>query len=148
MKKITFYQAAVILVFAIFSFSAVWYLIKGSQRRTFRFPVIGTETIACEVRYLPRNPAQGNLCLYVDELLLGPQTQRARPLFSAGTKNEFCFQRGKTLYVGLSQDVLYEVPEAARIKEGIALFRENIRRNFRGIKEIALFIDGKYVEEM
>ncbi len=148
MKKITFYHIVAMLVLAVFCFSAVRYVIAGSQRRTFRFPIIGSEEIACEVRYLPRNPVQGTLSMYVDELLLGPQTQRARPVFSNGTKNIFCFQRGKVLYVGLSKEVLYEEPEAARIKEGIALFRENIRRNFRGVKEIALFIDGKYVEEM
>ena len=119
---------------------------RGTKRHVFYFSVIGTERLVREVRYLPKHPVQGDVQLYVDELLLGPETQRARPLFSLGTKNEFCFVRGKTLYVGLSKDVLYQIPEADTITKGIALLCKNIKKNFHDIKNIALFIDGKYVE--
>ena len=146
MKKIGLRHIIVIILFAAFCCSIASYMFSGKQRRTFSFPIIGSDELAYEVRYLPRHPVQGDICLYIDELLLGPQTQRACPLFSAGTKNDFCFMRDKILYIGLSKDVLYEIPEAARIKDGIVLFEKNIRKNFRGVKEIALFIDGKYVE--
>lgn len=135
-----------VVIAGVLVFSLAMYLRNGKQRRTFSFPVIGTEQPVMEVRYLPKNPVQGEIGIYVDELLLGPQSQRARPLFSPGTKNQFCFLRNRTLYVGLSEDVLYEIPESARIMDGIAYFRKNVLRNFRNVKEVELFIDGKYVE--
>ena len=146
MKKIKFCHVIVAMLFVAFVFSLVSYLVGGKQRRTFTFPVIGLEKPAVEIRYLPRKPVQGDVSMYVDELLLGPSTPRARRLFSAGTKNEFCFLRDKTLYVGLSKEVLYEIPEAASIKDGIAYFKKNIRQNFRSVKSVELFVDGKYVE--
>lgn len=146
MKKISAKNLSLFVLALAFVFSLVFFLLNQKERRVFYFSVIGSDDMAVEVRYLPKNPVQGTVNLFVDELLLGPQTQRARPLFSLGTKNEFCFLRGKTLYVGLSKDVLYQIPEAEDIMQGIALFKKNIKKNFAAVHDIALFIDGKYVE--
>lgn len=146
MKKIGFRHIAIVALVIVFVVSFSISLLNRKHRRIFCFPVIGSDAVVTEVRYLPKEPVQGDVAMYVDELLLGPETQRARPLFTAGTKNEFCFTRGKTLYVGLSQEALYEIPEATKVLDGIAFFEQNIKRNFRGIKSVELFIDKKYVE--
>ena len=131
----------------LFAVSLLLYLkAPAGYRRTFVFPLLGSEKPVTEIRYLSREPAQGDIPLYIDELLLGPQTQRARPLFSPGTTCDFCFVREKTLYVGLSKAVLYQDGAAADILDGIALFKANILHNFRAVSAIELFIDNKIVE--
>lgn len=119
---------------------------QPGNRRMFRFPVVDSEKSAVEIRYLSRTAVQGDVGLYVDELLLGPETRRVRPLFSPGTRCEFCFVRGNTLYVGLSKDALHQRSPAAPILTGIDYLKKNVLRNFATINAIELFIGGQPVE--
>ncbi|MFA6855805.1 MAG: GerMN domain-containing protein [Treponema sp.] len=99
--------------------------------------------ICMEWRYLPLKPVQGRVNMYVDELLLGPETDRFKPLFSPGTKAVSCFKRGGTLYVDLSDLLLTEAGEASAIKNGIKLFRRNILHNFENIHTVEVFVGGR-----
>lgn len=131
----------------LFVTSLAFFLKKPLEKRhIFTFAMIGSEKLITEVRYLSNEPAQGAIQLYVDELLLGPQTQRARPLFSLGTKTDFCFLRDKTLYIGLTKSVLYQTSSAMDIVNGIELFKTNLLHNFKSISQIELFIDNRPVE--
>ena len=131
----------------LFAVSLVLYLrTPHGSRHTFSFPAIGSERPVVEVRYLSLESAQGDVQLYVDELLLGSQMQRVRPLFSPGTRCEFCFVRGHTLYVGLSSVALHQDAPAADIMTGIEFFKRNILYNFAAITDIELFIGGTAVE--
>lgn len=132
----------------LFLISTVLFTVQmKGRRRIFYFPVIGSERTASEIRLVSSDSPQGKVRAYVDELLLGPTVRRSRPLFSAGTKTEFCFLRGKKLYLNLSRDALFMEGEAAEINLGIKLLKENIKRNFSQISEIVLFIDGKILAE-
>ncbi len=143
LQKILFLSAAL-----LFLISTVLFIIQmEGHRRIFYFPVIGSERCASEIRIVSSDAPQGKICAYVDELLLGPTVRRSRPLFSAGTKTEFCFLRGKKLYLNLSKEALYMEGESAEINLGIKLLKENIKRNFPKISEIVLFIDGKILAE-
>lgn len=117
----------------------------GTNRRTFVFPVSGSRWNKTEVRYLTSDPVQGKIQCYVDELILGPSFYRGRPLFTLGTRVEYCFLRNKTLYVGLSEEASLQENGAPSVVEGTALFKKNIKRNFTGIKYIELFIDGNFI---
>ncbi len=127
------------------------------KKYTFRFPKIGissereSEKIVSEIRFLPIIPSQGEIRLFVDELVLGPQTPRLRPLFSLGTSVEFCFlfesDEKNVLYVGLSEKAIGEEGSSCDIQRGISLFCQNIRTNFKNIEEIVLFIGGIVVNE-
>ena len=139
-KKITF--LIVLVAIALISFFFFMPTLSA-KRRIFTFPLMGSERAVVEVRYLRTAPDQSDLQLFVDDLLLGPQTNRARPLFSRGTQALFCFVRDRTLYVNLTKDALLEASDAAPILDGIAYFKQNILKNFPQIKEIELFIDGK-----
>ena len=124
---------------------------SGGSEYTMLFPEIGVgnkkEIIRKEKRRLPKEPSQGVIAMFVEELVLGPQTPRLRPLFSRGTHVEFCFMGGNDLYVDISRDALFELSDAVDIQGGISLFEENIRKNFKNIENIVLFIDGRVVNE-
>lgn len=135
-----------IICAALILISLIFFLVqRRGSRRSFEFQTVGTEQPVLEFRPVAAG-AEDPVVFYVNELLLGPQTPRARPLFSRGTVSEFCFLRDHELFVGLSKDVLYEIPDASKISDGIALFVKNVRKNFPQVKKVSLFIDGKSVE--
>jgi hypothetical protein len=135
--------AAIIVFLATLLFSFGRYLFeRPGDRRVFYFESLDTNKISTEVRFLPSKPVQGKEKIFVDELLLGPMTNRFRPLFSPGTKADFCFVRGRTMYVGLSKEAVQITPETADIKKGMELFKKNILKNFTNIDTIVMYIDG------
>ena len=115
------------------------------ERAVMYFTSFGTDKVCAEVRYLPKNPIQGEVAFFVDELLLGPMTNRYKPLFARGTRAEFCTQEGDTLYVGLSGDALSVSKESADIETGIELLKVNIVKKFTKINTVLVYIDGKSV---
>ncbi len=139
-------RAFLIVCASLVLISLIFFLVdRGGKRRSFEFQTVGTEKPVKEYRNLPQE-LDDPLRFYVDELLLGPQTPRARPLFSRGTVVEFCFLRNHELYVGISKKALYEIPDASTISNGIALLKKNIQKNFSQVKKVCVFIDGKSVE--
>ena len=100
-----------------------------------------------EIRYLTKNPVQGKLEYYVDELILGPTFYRGRPLFTVGTKLDSCFVQDSVLYVGLSEDAVLQDGDSLELMQAVALFKKNIKKNFSRIKKIELFIDGNYIPD-
>lgn len=98
-------------------------------------------------RCVRRGSIDSSIRAFVDDLILGPVTNRLRPLFSEGTRTEFCFLDGKSLYVGLSRDALHAVPGNSGLRRNVALLRKNIMKNFTNIDAIYVYIDGKIVFE-
>ncbi|MDO4507695.1 MAG: hypothetical protein Q4B64_12185, partial [Spirochaetales bacterium] len=62
--------------------------------------------------------------------------------FSRGTRLEFCFSKGRTLYVGLSAEALKTDNEITDIRGSADLIRKNIVKNFTSFNKICIFIDG------
>lgn len=140
--KIAVCGSSVIIILLAFHFFSHF----GRDRRVFLFPVSGSSKIQKEIRYLDSNPVQGKIQYYIDELILGPSVYRSRPIFTAGTKVEYCFIRDKTLYVGLSEQAVLQEGGSADMSRAVSLFKRNIRKNFTGIKSIELFIDGNFID--
>ena len=144
-----------IFVFAIlFLLSLLLLLPKHSGvKRIFYYPPVGTDfgdavsSAKREVRYLPASPVQGDVRMYVDELLLGSAVHDRLDLFSAGAVCEFCELQGKTLFVGLSSDAALQLEGSTEIESGIKLFRKSILKNFKYIDYVELFIGGNQIEE-
>lgn len=135
-----------VLLVVAFVFSAVEYFSKIHGRRfLFRFESVDAKKTSLEYRILPHKKGSEAISLYVDEILLGPKTERARPIFSPGTKSKFCFLRGKTLFVNLSGELLYQTGNAGDIMRGIELFKKNIFKTFPQVKSVEIFIDGKQI---
>lgn len=134
----------IVIVSVCFCISLVSWIVQfPGIRRVFMFESSENGKVCMEWRYLPLKPAQGRLNMYVDELLLGPETSRFRPLFSPGTNAASCFKRGGTLYVDLSDTLLTEAGGASEIKKGIGLFRSNILHNFENIHTVEVFVGGR-----
>lgn len=140
------------IIFAIIAFTffvslLFWILHFPGKRYVFMYESFDDGALKLERRFLPRKPVQGLIHLYVDELLLGPETERLRPLFTRGTAATSCFLRDGTLYITLTDNFLTEESGASKIKDGFDLFKKNILHNFRSIKNIDIFVNGQLIYE-
>jgi hypothetical protein len=119
---------------------------KDRSRSVMYFSSFGTDDVCTEVRYLPIEPGVDPLVQYVDELILGPMTNRYKHLFSSGTKLEFCTVEDGVCYVGLSREALNQTKGAADIQTGIELLKVNIVKKFTEISTVLVYIDGRSVQ--
>ena len=142
-------QLSIIFIFLItLLFSVLSYIIgKESVRRTFIFPSADKGEYIVEYRNLTKEPIQGDVQLFIDELLLGSTIERTKSLFSSGTKVLSCFQRNQTLYLNLSSDLLEMGEGVIEIRDGMDLLKKNIQKNFSKIHEIVIFVNGKIAFE-
>ena len=136
-----------IVLFITFTVSLILFLAKGTKRRIFIFPSATTGEFIVEYRNLTKKPVQGDVNLYIDELLLGSQIERTKQLFVSGTKVLSCFQRGKVLYLNLSDTLLAADDSVIDIKSGIQLLDKNIKKNFPKIETVEVFVNGKIAFE-
>lgn len=147
-EKYTPYLAISMMLIASLLASLICFYVKNSgKRRVFIFPSADNGKYILEYRYLPEKPVQGDINLYVDEILLGSGVERTKMLFTPGTKAESCFLRNGTLYVNLTADLLAMGNGVVDIKDGIDLLKENIQNNFHKVKKVEVFVDGKYAFE-
>ncbi len=142
-KNFPLFLISLIIVWA-FVFSFFWYIISNkTHRRTFIFPSADTGKYIVEQRNLVRNPHQGDLQFFIEEMLLGSTVERTKLIFAPGTKLLSCFERNHVLYVNLSKELLQMGDGVAEIKEGTELFKKNIKKNFSEVHSIEIYIDGK-----
>ena len=135
----------IILVFIISSFT---FLIKRKGTRyTFVFPSANNGKYIIEARRLTKQKNKDNVNIYADEILLGSTLERTKLLFTSGTKLISCFQRGKVLYLNLSAKSLQMGEGVIELKEGVELLKKNIKRNFKDIDIVEVFINGKLAFE-
>jgi len=133
-----------LIIAGLFAFSFICYIVtKDSCRRTFIFPSAEEGKYIIENRNLAEKPHQGDINLYIDEILLGSTVERTKMLFSPGTRLLSCFERNHILYVNLSKDLLQMGDGVIEIREGTELLKENIMKNFSKIDSVEIFIEGK-----
>ena len=133
-----------LLAAGLFVFSFFCYIItKNTCRRAFIFPPAENGKYIIEYRNLAEKPHQGDIGLYIDEILLGSTVERTKLLFTPGTRVLSCFERNHILYVNLSQDLLQMGDGVIEIREGTELLKKNIMKNFSEIDSVEIFIEGK-----
>lgn len=133
-----------LIVIGLFIFSYMGYLVsKDSHRRVFIFPSAEDGKYIIEYRNLTNKPHQGNIQLYIEEILLGSTVERTKLLFTPGTRVISCFERKHVLYLNLSNDLLSMGDGVVDIREGTELLKKNIKENFSEIDSVEIFIDGK-----
>ena len=133
-----------LVIAGLFVFSLFCYIVsKNTSRRSFIFPSAETGKYIIEYRNLTEKPHQGDINLYIDEILLGSTVERTKMLFTPGTKLLSCFERDHVLYVNLSQDLLQMGDGVIEIREGTELLKKNIMKNFSEIDSVEIFIEGK-----
>ena len=142
---------AVVLFFIVvagLAFSLGRFALKHpGERRIMYFQSMDTDSIVCENRYIKTEEGMDEVEAFVDELLLGPMTNRFVRLFPLGTKTESCFVKDDILYVNLSKEALLTSPETCSVKDGVRLLKENVVKNFTYINTVDVFIDGVSVGE-
>ena len=147
-KKYIAFTTIFIAVLAVLVFSMNVFLIKkNTVRRTFVFPSADSGQYIIEYRNLNKKPVQGDVNLFVDELLLGSTVERTKNLFTPGTKTLSCFKRDNVLYLNLSPDLLNLGKDVIAIKDGVDLVTLNIKKNFPKIHNVLIFVDGKLAFE-
>ena len=133
-----------LLAAGLFVFSFFCYIItKNTCRRAFIFPSAENGKYIIEYRNLAEKPHQGDIGLYIDEILLGSTVERTKLLFTPGTRVLSCFERNHILYVNLSQDLLQMGDGVIEIREGTELLKKNIMKNFSEIDSVEIYIEGK-----
>ena len=133
-----------LLIAGLLVFSMFCYVVtKNTHRRTFIFPSAEDGKYIIEYRNLTNNPHQGDINLYIDEILLGSTVERTKWLFAPGTKVLSCFDRDHVLYVNLPADLLQMGESVIEIREGVELLQKNILKNFSKIDSVEIFIEGK-----
>ncbi len=142
-KAILIAVAAAAVLLAVFSFV---FRRAGKYRMVMLFQQVGSAKIEKEVTYVPKNGTQTKLETYISEFLLGPLLHRARPVFSLGTKLEFCIQKEDILYVGLSDDAIFQDNEAVEFYDGVEIFKKAIKMNFPKIKDVQIFAGNVFIE--
>ena len=132
----------------LFVLSLIFFLVFNTKQRfVLYFQHRDTGEIQVESRYLPKLEKEKRIGLLVDELLLGPVSDRSLPLFPRNTKSLNTVLVEKTLYVNLSEEA-FRINEASSTnKIGAELFRNNIFRNFKNIDTIQIYIDGSLIYE-
>ena len=133
-----------LIIAGLFVVSFFFYIVsKDSCRRTFIFPSAEDGKYIIEYRNLTEKPHQGDINLYVDEILLCSTVERTKMLFTPGTRVLSCFERDHVLYVNLSKELLQMGDGVIEIKEGTELLKDNIKRNFSKIDSVEIYIEGK-----
>lgn len=121
---------------------AAFFIHSNKVRRICFFRSFDSDRVCTETRYFPKMERNEAVTAFVEELLLGPFTNRYKAIYSRGTKLEFCFAKEKVLYVGLSAEALRTDNEITDIRGNADLIRKNIVKNFTNFNKICIFIDG------
>ena len=134
------------ILFLIFLTSLIFYLVElKSNKMIFIFQSLDDDKTHFEIRYLPQVEKEQRIKQYIDDLLLGPITDRYRPLFADGTKINSCYVRDKILYIDLSEEAVLKKGISSDTKTAVELLKLNITKNFNGINDVILFMMGQEV---
>lgn len=141
-KKVLFFS----FIGIIFAVSLCFYFFHfRGFRYSFKYRISGSQKLVFETRAVPAVDGSSRITLYVEELLLGPSSQRARPFFPLGTRVLFCFDRNGTLFLNLSEQAVMDFSPEVNLQESYELLEMNVKANFPSIKKIELFINGNPV---
>jgi hypothetical protein len=82
---------------------------------------------------------------YVEELILGPVSLDLVPLVTTGTKLDSFMYRDRTVYADFSGDAAFSVQGGKPLFDSFLTLNQGIRRNFRAVKDVKLFVGGNEV---
>ncbi|MDR1909403.1 MAG: GerMN domain-containing protein [Spirochaetaceae bacterium] len=121
---------------------AEW-LIADSLRHTFVFYPPGRDVEIVEERMLRRaDSREARIRRYVEESLLGPVSPALSPLFPRETALHSLLFRDGVVYVNLSPEAALPAAEGGDCFRSLYTLHAGIRRNFRYVKDVRLFIEG------
>lgn len=124
------------------------YAVLGLVRRTFVFySALEGETIVEDRMFHSSLSRETDIRRYVEEVLLGPVSPEAAPLFPRQTKLVSLIYRESVVYADFSGNSA--LPESFPSENGVFLgfltLYEGIIRNFPYVKNVKLFIGGNEI---
>ncbi len=132
-----FYLLLLLLV-ALIEFTA-----SGKSLATFVFYTVRNGKASVETRSLPRyGKLELRAARYVEEALLGSGTVSLGRLFPKGTRLDSLLIRDGTAFVDLSAAAALPAEAEVDARRSIATLAAGLRRNFRSIKTVRIFIAG------
>jgi len=140
----------VLLAVLIFSFVLSLILYSAfypGTRKLFLFESLDRPGICAESRFIPRSHPYTQARRFTEDLLLGPQTDRYRPLFPIQTKL-VSFFKGKdgTVYIDLSEEAALQKRTSSQTEAACKLLEQNLRKNYNMYKT-SISIGGHKVYE-
>jgi hypothetical protein len=140
------YRRRLVYLLVLAFFTLIEFIQAGLVRKTLMFYAIDKGTKVVEERFFPRSGSpEVDIRRYVEDVLLGPATPDAAPLFPRETRLESLLYRGKTLYIGLSEAAALPPLEGGNVFTNLHTLHSEIQRNFRYIKDVKFFINGNEV---
>ena len=135
---------AYLIVIAVFAFIELGR--SGLSRRTFEFFTYDNSRSVIEDRMLRKTQTmESDIKAYVEELILGPVSKDYAPLVTAGTKlNSFMYRNG-TVYADFTKEAALPVQGGRPLFDSFLALNGGIRRNFRQISDVKLFVNGNEV---
>jgi hypothetical protein len=131
----------ILLVFALFDFGR-----SGLVRRTFEFFAYdGGKSVVEDRMFHKAAEREADIKAYMEELVLGPASVDLAPLVIKGVKLQSLMYRDGTVYADFSGDAALPVPGGQSAIANFLAINRGIRRNFRYISDVKLFINGNEV---
>lgn len=145
--KIIFYLSIIIFILSL-GLSIFLYIVQNNSiRRVFFFEHIDQPQLYIEDRYIAHVEGQSDVELFVKELVLGPLSDRYRPIFPRGTSLLSCFVNQNEVNINLSENAAFATGTVSISVDAVELLNKNICTNFSNISKVNLFISGKKVYE-
>jgi len=138
-------RLAYLVILTVFAFIELGR--SGLVRRTFEFSTFDKGKTVVEDRMFRKTASlEGDIKAYVEELILGPVSVDFSPLVTKGTKLKSFMYRNGTVYADFSGDAALSIPGGSRtLFDNFLTINEGIRRNFRQVLDVKLFINGNEV---
>ena len=128
----TLHKKLFIAIAALFVFSLALYIIfYPGSRKLFLFESLDKSALYAEARYIPRKHFRSSMRFFTYELLLGPQSDRYRPLFAQGTRAlDFFKGADGVLYVNLNEKAVLQNGSSSATHTACKLLAQNLRKNY------------------
>jgi len=139
-------------IFIVFFLATLVFMAFDADRRVERvlfFPDEEGSQLLGELRRLPvREELDGNIELFIDELILGPGEIDLYRLFPEEVKLESLLLDGNKLYLGFSENLVTTAQTVPLSLNGIiTAAADAVVFNFPEVKEVKTAIGGEPVEE-
>ena len=119
---------------------------SGLSRRTFEFFSYENNRSVVEDRMLRNTGSrEEDIKTYVKELILGPVSLDFAPLLTKGTQLRSFMYRNGAVYADFSREAALPVLGGTPLFEGFLALNQGIRRNFRSVSNVKLFVNGNEV---
>ena len=136
------------LILLIFLILIAWadHFFLSLSRRTFVFySALEGATIVEDRMFRGSSYQETDIRRYVEEVILGPVSPDAAPLFPRETRLRSLLYREGVVYADFSEAALLPASSSGSAYLGFLTLNEGIRRNFSSVKDIKLFIGGKEI---